>query len=480
VIASRHALLLIGIASAAAACTANLDQSSSGYAEGEVTVAANNEVTVGKVDMSAVLRPSVTESLKNFDGLDVAVAYSASRTDILSPVDDTWRAFAEAVNVPPDVDPRLKPSWTGGTSVRTTFPDQLRLARLASSFRSVDNRYQQFAAAANRPSDHDLHGLVNDYKSLVLSAFDSAEAAQDSAQKQLLINLAVDSQTKLQGGMLMSYEAGLRRPPQFYRNVGLDAGGTVAITRLTSVIGTGFLVSREWVITNRHVVAGILDLRTSTLVEFDREEPASTTAIADRSCEIVDERIVDSKLSLDLAAIKFRCRPNFPPSWEGRLLHLARRETVLNEGVYVVGHPFSGSKQVVDNAFVRYPHRVSNSAHTGLRQLISSASDQALFDRFYQKCTATTSDWCYRSSPDRWGGTDSTANIPTVGFDSNTAPGNSGSPVMSASDNTVVGVFFGGSRDYAVQGPWSFGRHEAAIPSTSIVDWLKSVGVTVP
>jgi len=476
-IGSRRAFLLIGIGivTTAFAC----GRASSGRADGEVAVTANDEVTVGEVEMSGVLPPGVTKSLKNFDGLDVTVAYSASRADIRSPVDDTWRAFADAVTVPADVDPRLKPDWAGGTHARATFPDQSRLASLASSFRSVDSRYRQFAAAANRPSDGDLHGLVNDYKSLVVRAYDTAEAAQDPAQKQLLINLAVDSQARLQGGMLMSYEAGLRRPPQFYRNVGLDAGATVAITHLNNVIGTGFLISREWVITNRHVVAGILDLRTSTLVEFDREDPTSSTAAQDRSCEIVDERIADSKSYLDLAAIKFRCKANFPPAWEGRLLRLAAREAFLNEGIYVVGHPFSGSKQVVDNAFVRYPYRVSDSAHTGLRQLIKNESDRALFDRYYQKCAATTGDWCYRSSPARWGGSDSTASIPTVGFDSNTAPGNSGSPVISVRDHAVLGVFFGGSPDYAVQGPWSFGRHEAAIPSTSIIEWLKSVGVAV-
>ena len=91
----------------------------------------------------------------------------------------------------------------------------------------------------------------------------------------------------------------------------------------------------------------------------------------------------------------------------------------FNEGVNVVGHPVNGTKQVIDNAFVRYPYRVPGSTRRGLRRLVSGATDQAFFDRFYQKCDAISGDWRYRSPPVRWGGRDDTANSPTLGFRAN-------------------------------------------------------------
>ena len=466
-------LLLSGTGVAVAGCATS--RPAVEYAEGQVVLSGGDHVQVGRTDISKYLG---AQDVRHLDGLDVGVALARREARIVSPVEDTWQAFANAAGLTADTVPRDDPAWAGAATSVSAFPDRPRLLRLADSFQSVDARFRAFSSSGRPPLDHELHALVNDYKALVANAFDTAEVAVDPVQRQRLIDLGADGQTKLQGGLLMAYEAGLRRSPQFYRSVGRDAGAAVAVVRLGGIIGTGFLISREWLLTNRHVVAGILDLRTSTAVEFDREEPASTLPSEQRSCEIVDERIAEPASPLDLAALKFKCRSGFPPSWDGRILRLATRETSLNEGVYVVGHPFSGPKQVVDNAFVRYPYRLSSSARAGLRQLSTEPGERALFDRFYEPCEQNS--WCYRSSPARWGAAGDAPSIPTVGFDSNTAPGNSGSPVLSVADHTVVGVFFGGARDYAVQGRWSFTRHEAAIPAAAIRTWLAANAVAVP
>jgi len=440
-----------------------------GYTEGRVEVAGNN-VTVGSRPLPAALGTDVAGALRTLQGLDVGVAFRGTEADILSPVNDQWRAFADKVDVPDDVDPRVRPLWSAtGTEARATFPDQQQLEDLTAAYRSVEGPFAQVKTTGRALDPKELSQLRKDYELLETSAYHTASFTTDTAQQELLIRIALESQRK--AIVLASYPDSILRGQDFLEAMLRNGKGAVAITRDKAVIGTGFLVSSTWLITNRHVLAGISDLTNALTIAFEGLKPPA--GVRGTTCAIVDHKVADSQSPLDVAALRFRCAAQNPPLWKDRILRMANRNTTLNEGLYVVGYQGGPTREFADNVKVRYPFRVTDQEHTGLRRGELTASARQLFDQFYQRCDAATTDWCYQSSLDRWGGGGNAVNIPTIGFDSNTGPNNSGSPVFSGQDHAVVGVFFGGAADHQNEVPYSFERHEAALPSPLVLAWLK-------
>lgn len=430
------------------------------YLEGRVDV-ANNVVTLNKQPLPATLSDSTLESLKRFQGLEIGVTYQGSVAEIVSPVNDEWRVFADTVDVPDDVDPRVRPTWPEGFGPRATFPDQQRLNAVAAAYRSLDGSIGAFAKGV--PLDANAsYDLAKLYGQLETRAYEGAAVTDDPDTRKALLNLADVSGHQ----MVLSYPTSRRNPPDFIARVANTKPGAVAIAKNGVLAGTGFFVSGNWLVTNRHVANTLIDpARAKVLVSDD-------AGVVSRECAVVNTTVADSTSPLDLAAIRFRCATAIPPAW---ILRLADRYSRHNEMLYI--HGFFQDLKNKDWVFpvrMRYPHQVTAELRNGLRLKITSASESKLFDRFYVQCDSSPSTWCYLSSAGRWGHSGEIANIPTMGFDSNTGRGNSGSPVFSAEDHLVVGVFFAGAGNFNDEEPFSFERHEAAIPSPLVIAWLKS------
>src|SRR4030095_5123655 len=90
----------------AGACSSS-PASSEGYTEGEVELGANNTGTLNDAPIPSTIDGRMAEHLRKYEGLEVGLAYQGSQATILSPIEDKWQAFANAVEVPRDGDPRV-------------------------------------------------------------------------------------------------------------------------------------------------------------------------------------------------------------------------------------------------------------------------------------------------------------------------------------------------------------------------------------
>lgn len=417
----------------------------SGFAEGRVEV-SGDAVTLDRQQLPDAVPEGVREDLKHLHGVEVGVAFEGSTATIVNPIDDDWRVVLQGVN-------------------RTTSANANRLDGLTAAYSDVERQFSTIATNAAPPTGVESLELAKRYGILQTAAYEAAGEAADESQRSAFLNLASESGQR----MVMSYPESMRYPEDLPERVASTQAGAVAITRNGTLLGSGFLVSQEWVVTNRHVMDAISDAKLAK-VRFAEHKRTNTPS---RECPVVASRAAGKPSALDLAAVRIRCTPPIRREW---VLSLATRLPGHNEMLYIHGYfNDESNKNFFIPALVRYPHQVSGRLHEGLRRGISSASARALFERFYSLCRPDSADWCYFSSPARWnrsGGDEPT--IPTMGFDSNTGPGSSGSPVISTVDHQVVGVFFAGAANPNVNEPYSFERHEAAIPSPLVLEWLRA------
>lgn len=471
------AVLALVLASHLSACGRGEVNPDTNYVKGTVSVSLTNDVTIDSHPLPAPMEgPQIKNLLRRYEGLRIGLEFqgdSSGSPTVVSPLDDKLHLFARQTGAPSDAGSAWTHYWKNSSGTGKAFQNQGVLRAAMDAATRVDSRYKAIGSVPDGHVDDEIHQLVRELKDFVNTTYAAASVASTPEQRDALIAAAAEGQSLFQpGGRLMSYEGGYRRPPRYYRSVGAEAGATVAILRSDAAIGSGFLVTPGWILTNRHVISGIPDYKDSVTIGFDYEEPDGGHT---PRCGVTDLRMPANNSALDVAALNVKCPAGFPPTWQGRVLEFSTREAVIGDPVYVVGHPFGGYKQVADNAFVRFPSRFSGESHQGTRTTVVGTRALDWYDRFYQPCGPGM--WCYFTPPDRWGAVGTTPNIPTLGFDSNTGPGSSGSPVLFVSDNKVAGLYFGGAGDYSSNGGWSFERHEGAIPSSAIVTWMKSQGI---
>jgi hypothetical protein len=147
-----------------------------------------------------------------------------------------------------------------------------------------------------------------------------------------------------------------------------------------------------------------------------------------------------------------------------------------DDPLYLIGHPLGDPRTVHDNTFVYFPFRVTELEFTELEMAVRSeflGSDDELMrlgefrDSYQQRNLGGQT--VYENFSLRW------QLQPTIGVDSDTFHGNSGSPTYSRKTHRVVGILFDGEDD--LDNPWQVGwrAHEAVLPIEAVVDRLDAV-----
>lgn len=450
------------------------------YAEGRIGV-VDGAVTIDglRVDDDAV---ALQAFLRGYEGLPVGLEYNERGARIVGPAQDEWRRLSASI---PEMAGRLagfnlvagdlivpQPPLENPPSRTAPFPRPELLSQYIDSMRSVAVAYQ--AARSTDPFERiqARTQLVREMKRAVSFSIQVADAAVLPEQRDAALAIATSYRAAYLDTELKNYDGALLRPGWFYRRLADQLDSAVGIRIGTRTDGTGFVVAPGWVVTAEHVVRNVIDFGTLRVV-FRFEDDAFGATPAGMQCAVDDIR--RAGLSTDLAALHIVC-----PQGERQPdpLRLTTRVANLDEGVYVVGHPNQQPKRVADYGAVRYPHRVTRHGLNVLRARLTDPTEVATFDAAYHSCEPTW--YCYLSSRSRWNaGASTNAEWPTLGFVANTYPGNSGSPVYYVSDHTVAGLLFGGRTDYLAAGGNSFLRHEGAVPSPVIVEWLRKEGIPI-
>lgn len=443
------------------------------YAEG-VVATDEESPTIGGRALPAAAN-DLKEAIRTFRGMQIGIEYDKQSAKVVSPIEDEWEQLSASIEGFASLsrDHLLLPR---GNVKREPFADRGILLQLDAQIADIDRRYKLLPSSAGTDRPRALNELVDSLKTAVTLGVQVADKPDATiSQRTAALALAAAARDQYTRGELQNYEGAFERPARFYRNVTTHLDATVGVRlKNASVEGTGFLLSKEWVLTARHVVAKVGD-PAGIKVVFRYEEDDAGATTGGVTCDVTEVKLSDPSENIDAAALKFQCNAApLPPT--AVPLRLSTRHPDLDEQVYVVGHPKHSPKRVADNAFIRFPHRASVSMLELMRSRATKPEERADLDLAYTPCA--TGFWCYRSAPERWdAGSESSLVWPTVGFAANTYKGNSGSPLFFAADHTVAGLVFGGRRDADAAGSFSFFRHEGAVPAVTLVAWLGAKGI---
>ncbi len=448
-----------------------------GYARGWVNEGAGGLMTVGRQRLPAPdeIERELEPVLRAYSDLIVGVEWKDGKAVIVSPVEDEWEKLASSTDVGDSSVSRVHVQRVPVSDAKLAFPDVGRLTELESTINDLTAQYQQIALGGSE-AETAKAGAAKSLKAVVLQSTAAAAIATDSRQRELLLAMGLNAYQALGTGVMARYESGLSRELQVYRSVLSAATATAIVNEHDSGVGTSFLVHSDWVISCDHVVR-FKHQKEAYAVRFDYAAGPDGSIPSPKECLVDEIRSPDASLGLDVVALKLKCQKGFTTSMrKKRALRLTEKEPVWDDAVVVVGHPYGRPAMVADNARVRFPHQVTDEVRTILWKRTQEGRERELFERYYRTCGAGR--WCYFSSKDRWSmGQDSNPVIPTLGLDSDTFKGNSGSAVVNAKDGAVIGVLFGSRTNFDVRDKFAFDRHEGAIPASALLEWLRSENI---
>jgi hypothetical protein len=476
--------LLLGV-SAAIGCSARPPEQPH-FVEGTIALAPapsaelfNDSTTPPALDSADVERLR-----RRFAGLRVVVGKQAGQLAVISPLAAEWRRLDGSVDwVAPAT--ATDPAASRQECLTSTDPKGCLEEHLSETISAIQSEYRDIAyRPTNREASLSRVGAQLDSIVQAVSLNAAAVAAPDRGRFLRVAALARATQLD-PTGVQKAYLGGTERSPAFYNAVWRNSKTAAAVKDVSDRIGTGFLVTPEWLVTCRHVV-NRRD-RHFLKVVFDYEEDELGHPGHATECAVAADPVIATESHLDLAALRLgSCTTPPSPPLTNRVVQFNARIPRLDEPVYVVGHPHGNFKMVADNARLRYPYQVTPEDREIMEQTITLLGERhpelqpavpgmlQNFRTWYQK---DGSYFFYRTPGTRWDMAETSPIVPVTGFDSNTAPGNSGSAVFSGRDHSLIGLLFAGARDSAQEGPYSLNRHEAGVPSTELAIWLKAKGV---
>lgn len=168
---------------------------------------------------------------------------------------------------------------------------------------------------------------------------------------------------------------------------------------------------------------------------------------------------------------------------------LSTSRVLADDPLYVVGHPQGRPRTVADNAFVLFPFEVGPRQYAELEVGIEAefkddpqkSARLKEFSDSYRSFTLPDGSKVYRNYSVLW------EKQPTIGADSDTFHGNSGSPVFNRRNNLIVGILHDGQPDLSTPYRAGWHAHEAIVPITRIIEqldkglpsWRQQLGVCI-
>ncbi|RDZ28585.1 serine protease [Lysobacter silvisoli] len=359
-----------------------------------------------------------------------------------------------------------------------------------SKFGNVDAAQRRLGAAAESalrpnatPADLGrLRQAVDATERQVLSAYRSLPPSQRSEQRVL-----VEQHSELRRAKKSLY--GLNRddryPPQAYERIYANSRGAFALRVRGEEMPrcSAVLIGETLALTNNHCI--LEDLPSELEAVFDYEDDLDGRHLDSQVFPIADIRLTseEERDNLDFVLLELGANPQgalpgavYPPQC------LSLKPVRRDDPLYVIGFPLGGPRTVHDNSYVYFPFLASADEFAEIEILVRSEfatledEQQSYIDGklkefidSYRPRTAADGSRYYEYVSVRFG------DQPTIGADSDTYHGNSGSPVYSRRNHAVVGLLFDGQEDTSQ--PWSPGwrAHEAILPIGKVVERLDTV-----
>lgn len=336
------------------------------------------------------------------------------------------------------------------------------------------------SAEATQSDLKQLKQTVDEAEQQVIQAYQSLPAAQRQEQRALVEQHA---ELRRLNKSLYGLDRDDRYPPQAYERIYANSRGAFALRvkgqekpRCSAV-----LIGEKLALTNNHC---ILEEATEELeAVFDYEDDLAGQHMPSKVFPLSDIRLTaeDERGNLDFVLLELGA--NADGKLPGKVYPvqcLSMKPVRRDDPLYVVGFPLGEPRTVHDNAFVYFPFRVSPDEYAEIKMLVSAEFDSIeAEDLSYREGKLKEFVDSYQLRDD--GGEPYYEYIsmrfgqqPTIGADSDTYHGNSGSPVYNRRTHAVIGLLFDGQEDLTE--PWAAGwrAHEAVLPITKVVERLDS------
>lgn len=312
----------------------------------------------------------------------------------------------------------------------------------------------------------------------LVQAYKTLGAGQRSEQRELVEQHA---EVRRLSKSLYGLDHDDRYPPQAYQRIYANSRGAFALRarqedkpRCSAV-----LIGETLALTNNHCILDETAEEFEAL--FDYEEDLDGNQLARQVFPVTAIRLSDEdeRGNLDFVLLELGTNAEgVPPgkAYPVQCLSLARVRR--DDPLYVIGYPLGEPRTVHDNSFVYFPFRVTPDEYIAMKLLVSAEFDSIeAEDRSYREGKLKEFVDSYQL---RDGDGDPYYEYisvrfdrqPTIGADSDTYRGNSGSPVYHRRSHAVIGLLFDGQEDLSE--PWAAGwrAHEAVLPIVKVVEQL--------
>jgi V8-like Glu-specific endopeptidase len=318
--------------------------------------------------------------------------------------------------------------------------------------------------------------------------------ATGEAQKQVVAAYKVlPADARGEQRMLVEQHAELRRlekalygrddryPPQAYERIHANSRGAFALRARSEDKPrcSAVLIGEKLALTNNHCILEETPDQFEAL--FDYEEDLAGTPLPSRAFPVADIRLVDEdeRGHLDFVLLELGAdAAGDLPGEHYPVQCLSPLQVRRDDPLYVVGYPLGEPRTIHDNTFVYFPFRLDEDGYIDLKLLVSAEFDsiededrsyrEGKLKEFVDSYQLREHDGApfYEYISVRFG------RQPTIGVDSDTYRGNSGSPVYHRRTHAVIGLLFDGQED--LSRPWAPGwrSHEAVLPITRIIERL--------
>ena len=272
-----------------------------------------------------------------------------------------------------------------------------------------------------------------------------------------------------------------RYPPQAYQRIYANSRGAFALRarqedkpRCSAV-----LIGERLALTNNHCI--LEETADEFEALFDYEEDLDGNQLARQAFPVTAIRLSDEdeRGNLDFVLLELGTNADgVPPGKTYPVQCLSMTRVKRDDPLYVIGYPLGEPRTVHDNSFVYFPFRVTPDEYISMKLLVSAefesieAEDQSYregklkeFVDSYQ-LREGAGDPYYEYISVRFD------RQPTIGADSDTYRGNSGSPVYHRRSHAVIGLLFDGQEDLSE--PWAAGwrAHKAVLPIVKVIEQL--------
>ncbi|MCL1634269.1 serine protease [Luteimonas sp. SX5] len=336
-------------------------------------------------------------------------------------------------------------------------------------------------ALSAEATDSDLKQLkqsVEDTEQQVIKAYRALPESQRQEQRALVEQHA---ELRRLNKSLYGIDRDDRYPPQAYERIYANSRGAFALRvkgqdkpRCSAV-----LIGEKLALTNNHCI--LEEAPEELEAVFDYEDDLSGQHMTSKVFPLSNIRLTDEDERGKLDFVLLELGANADGALPGRVYPvqcLSLKPVKRDDPLYVVGFPLGEPRTVHDNAFVYFPFRVTPDEYAEIKMLVSAEFDSIeAEEQSYRegKLKEFVDSYQLREN----GGQPYYEYIsmrfdqqPTIGADSDTYHGNSGSPVYNRRTHAVIGLLFDGQEDLSE--PWAAGwrAHEAVLPITQVVERL--------